>query len=101
MIDKLFKSSKRLKDWAKNQDSTEFFVDGDHSCESVKKELSTILQNVPDTAVLLHDTFYQSEDSKYNIGPFKAVKEVLGNYKEYELISTNMGLPGMSLVYKK
>ncbi len=78
-----------------------FFVDGDHSYESVKKELSAILQNVPDAAVLLHDTFYQSEDSKYNIGPFKAVKEVLGNYKGYELISTNMGLPGMSLVYKK
>ena len=78
-----------------------FFVDGDHSYESVIKELSAILQNVPDAVVLLHDTFYQSEDSKYNIGPFKAVKEVLGNYKGYELISTNMGLPGMSLVFKK
>lgn len=78
-----------------------FFVDGDHSYESVKKELSAILQHVPDAVVLLHDTFYQSEDSKYNIGPYKAVKEVLGNYKGYELISTNMGLPGMSLVFKK
>lgn len=79
-----------------------FFVDGDHSYESVKNELESILTNVPNAVVLLHDTFYQSEESKYNIGPFNAVKDVLASHSDkYEVISTNMGLPGMSLVYKK
>lgn len=78
-----------------------FFVDGDHSYESVKRELETILAKAPDAAVLLHDTFFQSEESKYNIGPFKAINEVLANQKEkYKTVSTNMGLPGMTLVYK-
>lgn len=78
-----------------------FFVDGDHSYESVKNELETILTNAPDAIVLLHDTFYQSAESNYNIGPFNAVKDVLANGRShYKVISTNMGLPGMSLVYK-
>lgn len=78
-----------------------FFVDGDHSYESVKKELETILTNAPNAVVLLHDTFYQSAESNYNIGPFNAVKDVLENSKDkYNVISTNMGLPGMTLVYK-
>lgn len=79
-----------------------FFVDGDHSYESVKKELETILKNIPDAAVLLHDTFYQSEDSGYNIGPYKAIEDVLGAEKNnYIVVSTQTGLPGMTLVYKK
>ena len=79
-----------------------FFVDGDHSYESVKRELETILKHVPNAIVLLHDTFYQSDDSKYNVGPYKAVKEVMSETNNaYQVIATNMGLPGMSLVYKK
>ena len=79
-----------------------FFVDGDHSYDSVKKELETILQYAPDAIVLLHDTFYQSEDDNYNIGPYKAIKEVMSLKNDlYQIVSTNMGLPGMSLVYKK
>ena len=79
-----------------------FFVDGDHSYESVKKELDEILKHIPDAIVLLHDTFYQSENSNYNIGPFKAIKDSLKDKKnEFELISTNTGLPGMSLVFNK
>ncbi|MBK9283696.1 MAG: class I SAM-dependent methyltransferase [Sphingobacteriaceae bacterium] len=78
-----------------------FFVDGDHSYESVKKELTAILNTVPDAAVLLHDTFFQSEESKYNIGPFKAIKEVVDSAAvKYNIIATNMGLPGMTLLYK-
>lgn len=78
-----------------------FFVDGDHSYETVKNELETILNKAPNAVVLLHDTFYQTEESKYNVGPFNAVKEVLGSKKEtYNTIATNMGLPGMTLVYK-
>jgi cephalosporin hydroxylase len=79
-----------------------FFVDGDHSYESVKKELETILKNIPDAAVLLHDTFYQSENAGYNVGPYKAIEDVLGSEKSnYVLVSTQTGLPGMTLVYKK
>lgn len=78
-----------------------FFVDGDHSYESVKRELDTILTQAPDAAVLLHDTFYQSEEAKYNIGPFNAVRDVLASREDkYKVVSTNMGLPGMTLVYK-
>jgi cephalosporin hydroxylase len=78
-----------------------FFVDGDHSYESVKRELSSILKEVPDAIILLHDTFYQTEESNYNIGPNKAINEVVGSLEiKYKVLSTNMGLPGMSLVYK-
>jgi cephalosporin hydroxylase len=79
-----------------------FFVDGDHSYETVKHELDTILKNTVNAVVLLHDTFYQSENAGYNIGPYNAVNDVLTQAKDkYLVVSTNMGLPGMSLVYKK
>jgi cephalosporin hydroxylase len=79
-----------------------FFVDGDHSYESVKNELETILKNIPNAIVLLHDTFYQSEDVNYNVGPYKAIEDVLGENKNaYKIISTSTGLPGMTLLYKK
>lgn len=79
-----------------------FFVDGDHSYESVKKELQTILANIPDAVVLLHDTFYQSHEAGYNVGPHQAIQEVLGDHKDaYEVLSTNTGLPGMTLLYKR
>jgi cephalosporin hydroxylase len=77
-----------------------FFVDGDHSYESVKKELEGILKNIPNAIVLLHDTFYQSEDSGYNIGPRKAIEETVSK-ENYKIISTTCGLPGMTLLYKK
>jgi len=78
-----------------------FFVDGDHSFESVKRELGSILESVPNAVVLLHDTFYQSNDSGYNVGPNLAVAEIMSMKNEYEVVSTVLGLPGMSLVYKK
>jgi len=78
-----------------------FFVDGDHSYESVKRELEAILERHPDAVVLLHDTFYQSEDSGYNIGPYQAIKEVLASRSSaHKWLSTNLGLPGMSLVHR-
>lgn len=82
-------------------DTVLFFVDGDHSYSSVKKELATILEHVPNALVLLHDTFFQSENSGYNIGPYAAIKEVLESRKgEYKVMKTDTGLPGMTLVYK-
>lgn len=77
-----------------------FFVDGDHSYESVKKELETILLNVENVIVLLHDTFFQSKDANYNIGPYNAIEDILKvSQKKYKKISTNFGLPGMTLIY--
>ncbi|MFA7192128.1 MAG: class I SAM-dependent methyltransferase [Candidatus Paceibacterota bacterium] len=79
-----------------------FFIDGDHSYESVKRELSTIIKNVPNATIILHDTFYQSEDSNYNIGPWKAINEALEETEnKYKKITTNTGLPGMTLLYRK
>ena len=78
-----------------------FFLDGDHQYQSVKRELKGIIKNVPEATILIHDTFYQSSKSGYNIGPFKAVNTILklshNNYKE---ISIKTGLPGMTLLYK-
>ncbi|GAA6212666.1 hypothetical protein NBRC116602_24070 [Hyphomicrobiales bacterium 4NK60-0047b] len=79
-----------------------FFVDGDHSYESVKRELSEIVKNVKSPKILLHDTFYQTEKSKYNIGPHQAVNEVMDEVSKdlnLNLVSENIGLPGMTLIY--
>jgi cephalosporin hydroxylase len=77
-----------------------FYIDGDHSYESVKRELSLILASIERPAVLLHDTFLQSKDSGYNIGPNKAVTEVLRTLKvQPKRIDTVLGLPGMTLLY--
>ena len=77
-----------------------FFIDGDHSYESVKRELTAVIRNHPEAKVLLHDTFYQSSKSKYNIGPWKAIDEFLKKNKKYRCIHTTTGLPGMTLLYK-
>lgn len=77
-----------------------FFVDGDHSHASVKRELTAILDARPDAIVLLHDTFYQTAESGYNIGPFEAINEVLAERgQRYARISTTTGLPGMTLLH--
>ena len=78
-----------------------FFVDGDHSYESVKKELNYIINNFPKAAILLHDTFYQTPESNYNVGPHQAIKEISEQYpNQYNVLETNTGLPGMTLLYK-
>lgn len=76
------------------------FIDGDHSYESVRRELSGIMNAMPEAAILLHDTFYQSEESGYNIGPHRAVSEILASTPgKYRVMSTTTGLPGMTLLY--
>lgn len=92
---KIFRESTHLKKRAL------FYVDGDHSYESVYRELTAILENVPDAVILLHDTFYQSEGSQYNIGPFQAIQDIIvkTNYKDKRIETAGMGLPGMSLVF--
>jgi len=78
-----------------------FFLDGDHDYYSVKRELKGIIKNISNASILIHDTFYQSDRSKYNIGPFRAIRNVLKRmpYK-YKIISTNIGLPGITLLYE-
>lgn len=80
-----------------------FFVDGDHSYDSVKRELEAIVSAVAAPKVLLHDTFFQSPDSGYNVGPHRAVQEVLEAQKQVgrhlSSMETKTGLPGMTLIY--
>ena len=77
-----------------------FFVDGDHSYETVKRELTTIMTELPAANVLLHDTFYQSAESRYNVGPYQAIQYSLDHIPhDFTVISLNAGLPGMTLLY--
>lgn len=79
-----------------------FFVDGDHSYASVKRELEAIVTHVAEPKVLLHDTFFQSSESGYNVGPHLAVRDVLDGMpsgRKLRKMETKTGLPGMTLVY--
>lgn len=79
-----------------------FFVDGDHSYSSVRRELEEIVTRVAEPKVLLHDTFFQSSDSGYNLGPHLAIRDVLRSLpadRQLRMIETKTGLPGMTLVY--
>lgn len=79
-----------------------FFLDGDHEYASVKRELIGIVKIVPNASILIHDTFYQSKQSGYNTGPYRAVRDyLLAKPKPYKILSTNMGLPGMTLLYDR
>lgn len=90
-----------VSDCKKDNFNPLFFIDGDHSYESVKRELEGVIKNVPQANILLHDTFYQSEESGYNVGPYKAVVDVLaGMPNRYKIISQNIGLPGMTLLWQ-
>lgn len=79
-----------------------FFVDGGHEYVSVKRELEMILHNVDNHSILLHGTFYQSPESMYNVGSYQAILDTIrGKENLYKLISTQTGLPGMTLLFKK
>ena len=81
---------------------TLFFIDGDHSYASVRRELEGIIRQVPHANIMLHDTFYQAEDSGYNIGPYKAITDVLAAMPDqYKIVSQNLGLPGITLLWNK
>jgi cephalosporin hydroxylase len=77
-----------------------FFVDGDHAEASVYREVSSIARSVHAPAVLLHDAFYQSSESGYNVGPWRAVERVLREYPaRFKRLDSGLGLPGMTLLY--
>jgi len=80
--------------------STLVFIDGDHSYESVYRELNGVIVAMPQAHILLHDTFYQSSEAGYNIGPHKAVVETMAKIPgKYRVMSAATGLPGMTLLY--
>jgi hypothetical protein len=76
-----------------------FFVDGDHAYESVYYELSRIFSTVPDASALAHDTFFQSAKSNYNVGPARAIDEIVIEFpKRFGVVKSGLGLPGMTLL---
>lgn len=78
-----------------------FYLDGDHSHETVYRELTSIMEKVKNPKIILHDTFYQTKESNYNIGPFKAIEDALSKFPgiSFKRIDTNTGLPGMTFLY--
>jgi len=76
--------------------STSFllFLDGDHSYESVRRELQ-LGQMIEKGCLLVHDTFYQP-GSTYNHGPYLAIQDSLPNLPVKQVIHLQTGLPGMS-----
>lgn len=77
-----------------------FYIDGDHSYENVLRELTEILNEVKNPSFLLHDTFFQSAESGYNVGPYKAILESFGTARpEYKIRVEDDGLPGMTFLY--
>ena len=76
-----------------------FFVDGDHAYESVRDELDEIFVTVPDASALAHDTFFQSSESNYNVGPARAIDEIIAKFpSRFRIIKSGLGLPGMTLL---
>lgn len=76
-----------------------FFLDGDHSYDSVYRELMGIDKFKTRNCMIIHDTFNQTAESGYNIGPFKAVNDFLSRSKKtYQMVKTDLGLPGMTVL---
>ncbi|MDQ7818383.1 MAG: class I SAM-dependent methyltransferase [Melioribacteraceae bacterium] len=89
----IFKSSKK--------DNPLFFLDGDHEYESVRRELQLIHESVISPKILIHDTFYQSKEAGYNIGPYLAIEDFLKNVPNiYRRIDAHLGTPGITLLFK-
>lgn len=78
-----------------------FFIDGDHSYASVKRELVEIIDKIPTANILLHDTFFQSVASGYNVDPCRAIMDALSERTHsFKILSQNIGLPGMTLLWR-
>ncbi|BFU94013.1 MAG: hypothetical protein NTNFB02_07350 [Nitrospira sp.] len=77
------------------------FIDGDHQYESVMCDLTGVMACMPNAHILLHDTFFQSAESGYNIGPYRAIVDALAAApRRYRVLSSQTGLPGMTLLYR-
>lgn len=80
----------------KNNSDAKFlvFLDGDHSYETVLRELE-LARQVKQGCIVVHDTFYQP-GSSYNHGPFQAIQDFIKEYQFKQIIHLQTGLPGMS-----
>ncbi|MBC7888533.1 MAG: hypothetical protein H7Z13_11690 [Ferruginibacter sp.] len=78
-----------------------FYLDGDHNYHTVFRELFSIIKTVRDPKIILHDTFYQTEESGYNIGPASAIEDISLKFPDmkFKRIDTSTGLPGMTFLY--
>lgn len=75
------------------------FIDGDYSYGSVIREIEGIIAAIPEASMLLHDTFFHSAESRYNVGSHTAVAETLAKTPgKYEVIHSGLSLPGMTLL---
>jgi hypothetical protein len=94
-------TARRIWQSSGKKPGTLFFVDGDHAYESVFRELTGIARDILDPLILLHDTFFQSTGSGYNVGPHEAISKVLsGDSSGFRRIDSGFGLPGMTLLYR-
>lgn len=89
---------KYLSGYSKKKVRPLFLLDGDHAYQSVKRELNLIGKNYKYAAIIIHDTFYQTSESNYNIGPYQAVSEFLAKNSRYNIVTSNFGLPGMTIL---
>lgn len=77
-----------------------FLADGDHAHESVLRELMGITAEIPDASILVHDAFYQSSESGYNVGPHRAITDIFEQMPgRYRRLDSGLGLPGLTFVY--
>lgn len=77
------------------------FIDGDHQYDSVMRELTGVMASMPQAHILLHDTFFQSAESGYNVGPHQAIVDAVAVApRHYRVLSSQTGLPGMTLLYQ-
>lgn len=85
-----------------NDSNPLFFLDGDHEYKTVKRELHQLHKYVKKPVIIVHDTFFQTKKSHYNVGPHRAIVEFIQKEPNtYQVIELNLGLPGMTLLYPK
>jgi cephalosporin hydroxylase len=93
-----------LEIYQKNQNirAPLFFLDGDHSYTSIKRELSGIICQVKNPIFIIHDSFYQSGEANYNTGPHLAIENFLAYEGHgFEKLSTQTGLPGLTVLFMR
>ncbi|MDP1808319.1 MAG: class I SAM-dependent methyltransferase [Actinomycetota bacterium] len=78
------------------------YIDGDHSRQSTRRDLSLWARLPSGSGLLAHDVLFQTP-SAYNIGPWQSLQELLETQRatvshvQWQLL----GLPGMAFVSKK
>jgi|GEM_PF-1724067 len=72
-------------------------LDGDHSYETVTRELRMISEAAPSATILVHDTFHQEGNDQS--GAYQAVKDFLCDYRYIsQVIACEIGRPGLTLI---